>query len=283
MKNSFYAVVICIVFMGMISGGCSDKKPEEAIDSLSSDTISVDSLAGDSIDSLIANSPMPKAADALFDDFFFNFAANNKLQLERIVFPLHVKKDGKVTEIKKESWHMDRFFMHQGYYSLIFDNLKQLDIVKDTTVKSAIVEKIHLDKKTVEQFKFHKIRGAWMLVEIEDVALSKSKNSSFLAFYDRFSRDAAFQVKSLHEPVKMTVPDPDDDFKMMTGDIYPEQWVDYKPQILPKGLIYNINYGQTYTNKTQKVFVIRGIANGLETQLTFKKMGGAWKLTQFIN
>lgn len=226
---------------------------------------------------------MPKAADALFDDFFFNFVANHKLQLERVKFPLRVVTDGKVSQMQKNEWKNDHFFMRQGYYTLLFDNVKQLDVVKDTSVKDATVEKIYLSKKKIEQYKFHRIRGAWMLTEIETIALQKSHNASFLQFYDRFSRDEAYQLKSLHEPVKMTVPDPDDDFKMMTGDIYPEQWVDYKPQILPKGFIYNINYGQRHKGGNECVFVIRGIANGLETQLTFKKMSGGWELVQFIN
>lgn len=283
MRKSFFAVVFCIVFMGFVSSGCSDSKPEAAPDSLSVDSLAGDSADVDSIDSIISETPMPKAADALFDDFFFNFVANRKLQLERVKFPLRVVTDGKVSQMQKNEWKNDHFFMRQGYYTLLFDNVKQLDMVKDTSVKDATVEKIYLSKKKIEQYKFHRIRGAWMLTEIETIALQKSHNASFLQFYDRFSRDEAYQLKSLHEPVKMTVPDPDDDFKMMTGDIYPEQWVDYKPQILPKGFIYNINYGQRHKGGNECVFVIRGIANGLETQLTFKKMSGGWKLVQFIN
>lgn len=45
-------------------------------------------------------------------------------------------------------------------------------------------------------------------------------------------------------------------------------------------MIYNIIYGQKYTESTQKIFVIRGIANGLETQLTFKRVNGKWMLTK---
>jgi len=76
-----------------------------------------------------------------------------------------------------------------------------------------------------------------------------------------------------------TGPDPDDDFGTMTGTLAPEQWPSFAPQ-LPRGLIYNIIYGQKYTESSQKIFVVRGIANGLETELTFKKRGGKWKLTK---
>ena len=47
---------------------------------------------------------------------------------------------------------------------------------------------------------------------------------------------------------------------------------------LPHDMIYNIIYGQKYTESNQKIFVIRGIANGLETELTFRRVGGQWEL-----
>src|SRR5574344_2660557 len=43
----------------------------------------VDTAAVDTMEMLISETPMPKAADELFDDFFFNYAANHKLQLKR--------------------------------------------------------------------------------------------------------------------------------------------------------------------------------------------------------
>ena len=37
---------------------------------------------------LFEDTPLPKAADELFDDFFFNFVSNPKFQTSRVVFPL---------------------------------------------------------------------------------------------------------------------------------------------------------------------------------------------------
>ena len=42
----------------------------------------VDTAAVDTMEMLISETPMPKAADELFDDFFFNYAANRKLHEE---------------------------------------------------------------------------------------------------------------------------------------------------------------------------------------------------------
>ena len=66
--------IVLGVFVGMVcfsSVGCSGKKPEP-VDSDSISAIS-DTTAADTLDQIIAETPMPSAADELFDDFFFNF------------------------------------------------------------------------------------------------------------------------------------------------------------------------------------------------------------------
>ena len=223
---------------------------------------------------------MPKAADELFDDFLFNFAASRKLQIKRVNFPLPVYRNGKVVKkIEKRHWKMEHFFMRQDYYTLIFDNRKQMNLVKDTTIDHVVVEKVFYKTHTVQQFLFNRINGQWLMTSINYKPMYANMNASFLKFYGSFATDSAFQAEHLHNPVKFTGPDPDDDFSTMTGDIEPETWPAFAPQ-LPSGMIYNIIYGQKYTESSQKIFVIRGIANGLETLLTFKKIGGKWMLTK---
>ena len=52
--------------------GCSDKK-NSMTDSMSiGDSLTADTAATDTMETIIAETPMPKAADELFDDFFFN-------------------------------------------------------------------------------------------------------------------------------------------------------------------------------------------------------------------
>ena len=64
------AIVVCAVSFSSV--GCTDKKPT------ATDSDSVASVVGqevvDTMEQIIAETPMPKAADELFDDFFFNFA-----------------------------------------------------------------------------------------------------------------------------------------------------------------------------------------------------------------
>ena len=280
-KLSFISVLLALLTIVCFSSvGCTGKKPASDADTLASDTTVADTQAMDSTEKLIEETPMPKAADELFDDFVFNFAANRKLQLSRVHFPLPVYRNEKVVKtIDKKHWKMEHFFMRQDYYTLIFDNQKQMNLVKDTTIDHVVVEKVFYHKKTVQQFLFNRINGQWMMTSINYKPMYSNKNASFLKFYGKFATDSTFQAEHLHNPVKFVGPDPDDDFSTMTGDIEPETWPAFAPK-LPSSMIYNIIYGQNYNESNQKIFVIRGIANGLETELTFKRIGGKWMLTK---
>lgn len=265
----------------MFPTGCTDKRPAPA-DSAQSDTTALDTSSTDSVESVIAATPMPKAADELFDDFIFNFAANKKLQLKRIVFPLAVYQNGKLEKkIEKNQWRMEHFFMHQDYYTLIFDNNKQKELVKDTTIDHVVVEKIFFKKSLVQQFAFNRIDGQWKMTSIGYKPMYQNNNASFLKFYKRFAVDSAFQVRSMAPEVSFTAPDPDDDFSSINGVIVPQQWPDFKPGLIPSGVIYNVIYGQTYTESNRKIFLIRGIANGMEIEMVFKRFGKIWKLVKF--
>lgn len=277
MKKGVVLVVAVCLLMVMWTTGCTDKKPV-AVDTLVVDSFkNADTIAVDTMDKLISEQPMPKAADELFDDFIFNFAANRKLQMARIKFPLKVVDGENTTFIKKADWKMEHFFMEQGYYTLIFDNHKQMGVVKDTSINNVVVEKVYLKKERVEKYMFERIRGRWMLTSILNNAMYHNTNASFLAFYQKFATDFDFQIESLNNPVMFTGPDPDDDFSTMTGEIAPETWPAFAPE-LPSGFIYNIMYGQKYVEGDQKIFVMRGIANGMEMELTFRRIDGTWKL-----
>lgn len=280
-KLSFLSVLLAVLtVVCFTSVGCSDKKPAQVHDSTSVDSVIADTQTVDSTEKLIEETPMPKAADELFDDFVFNFAANRKLQMKRVHFPLPVYHNDKLVKtIGKRAWKMEHFFMHQDYYTLIFDNQKQMNLVKDTAIDHVVIEKVFYAKKKVQQFLFNRINGEWMMTSINYKPMYSNMNASFLKFYGRFATDSAFQAEHLHNPVKFVGPDPDDDFSTMSGDIEPETWPAFAPQ-LPLGMIYNIIYGQKYAESNQKIFVIRGIANGMETILTFKRVHGKWMLTK---
>lgn len=263
----------------LLAFSCKGNKAGDSSDSVDSDSVATDTTAVDTMEQLISETPMPKAADELFDDFFFNFAGNKKLQSKRIKFPLEVINGETKKMVEKGQWKMEHFFMRQGYYTLIFDNRKQLEIVKDTNINHVIVEKIFLKRHVVTSYIFDRLNGQWMMQAVKTEPLHKNNNASFLQFYQRFARDTAYQVAHINSSVKFVTDDPDDEFKKMTGLLTPETWPAFAPQ-LPGQVIYNIIYGQNYKESTNKLFVLRGIANGLELELNFRKIKGRWLLTE---
>ena len=274
MKRFLFAIVASVLLMLSCTGGKTQRAEEPQPDSVAD---SVDTTPIDTLELLIGETPTPKAMDELFDDFVFNFSANKKLQMDRIVFPLTVRKGDKTETIEKKKWEMERFFIRQGYYTLLFDNENQMQLMKDTSITQAIVEKIMLKKNLVKDYVFNRIRGAWMLREVREMAISENMNASFLDFYQRFVSDMAFQKKSLNSRVIFVGPDPDDDFSVMEGIITPDTWEAFAPQ-LPSKLLYNIIYGQPEPVGNEKIFVMRGVANGLEMELRFKKVNNRWLL-----
>ena len=274
MRKVFGAFFACVLLMFSCTGKQAQRVEESVTDSVA-DTL--DSVPLDTLEQLLSEIPTPKAMDELFDDFLFNFAANKKVQKALIIFPLTVHKGDKDEQIDKNKWEMERFFMRQGYYTLWFDNDAQMELAKDTSINQAIVEKIQLNKDLVKDYVFNRIRGAWMLREIRETKIAENINASFLAFYQKFSSDKAFQVKSLNSLVKFVGPDPDDDFNMMEGLITPDTWEAFAPE-LPKKTIYNIIYGEPKSMDNEKIFILRGISNGQEVELRFKKVGERWLL-----
>jgi hypothetical protein len=278
MKRFFIAIAAGVLLMFSCTGNRSGQGGEMPEDSVAD---SADTVETDTMELLITQTPMPRAADAMFDDFLFNFLANKRLQKERIVFPLRIFKDNKVEQMEERQWQMEHLFMRQGYYTLLFNDEQQMALMKDTAVSEAIVEKISLAKNQVKDYMFRRIRGAWMLCEVRVNEVDQNVNASFLKFYQKFASDSAFQVKSLNETVQFVGPDPDDDFNMMEGVITADTWEAFAPK-LPAKSIYNVIYGKPQKEGINKIFLLRGVANGLELELRFKRAGDKWLLMKMM-
>ena len=65
----------------------------------------------------------------------------------------------------------------------------------------------------------------------------------------------------------------------MEGIITPDTWEAFAPE-LPSKMIYNIIYGHPKHEGNSKIFVLRGIANGFELEMTFYRKKNNWKLVK---
>ena len=277
MKRCFIAFMFAAGLLASCSDGGKKSLPIHLGEETDTTNVSADSASLQ--DELIAGEPMSVAVDELFDDFIFNFASNRRLQMERIKFPLMVIAGDKTDSISRSKWKMEYFFMKQDYYTLIFQSQQEMEQLNDTSLQEAVVEKIFLDDDLVRQYHFSRRSGRWMLYEIRDQLLPRNPNAAFLAFYKQFVADSLFQHESLAAQIDFSGPDPDDDFQQIEGMITPDFWDAFRPDF-PMGMLYNIVYGHPQSPTGQKILVLRGIANGLEVEVTFQLQHGRWKLVK---
>lgn len=271
-KNMMLFFAVCLLLTA-----CRESKREEQDSTNAELADSIDSkneLKAETSD----NEPMPAAADELFDDFFFNYASDRRQQQERTLFPLPIMEGQDTTYLKKRQWKMEAFFMKQDAYTVIFDSPQQIALLSDTTVANTIVERFDLDASRVEQYFFSREQGHWMLHAIRRQPLHDNPNAQFLRFYRQFTSDSVYQRHSLAEQIEFSGPDPDDDFSTIDGMITPDFWEAFRPD-LPQHILYNIVYAHQDPAALQKVFLLRGIANGLEVEMTFR-FRGRWRLTK---
>jgi hypothetical protein len=117
--------------------------------------------------------------------------------------------------------------------------------------------------------------------EVKWQDLPRNANAQFLRFYEQFAADTVFQHQSLADQIVFSGPDPDDDFSTIDGVITPDFWEAFRPE-LPQHILYNMVYGRQDPAATHKILLVRGIANGLEVEITFRLHKGRWKLTKLL-
>ena len=273
MKKGWMAIMIILLLTACAGGGRKGSVQEAEADSTATEPTDSAAMADE-----VA---MPVGADELFDDFFFNYASDLRQQRERTVFPLTVTDGKNVRKVQRKEWKQEPFFMNQDYYTLIFDSPAQMDLARDTMVADVTVERIYMDEGRVEQFLFSRCSGRWMLHEVKWQDLPRNANAQFLRFYEQFAADTVFQHQSLADQIVFSGPDPDDDFSTIDGVITPDFWKAFRPE-LPQHILYNMVYCRQDPAATHKILLVRGIANGLEVEITFRLHKGRWKLTKLL-
>ncbi len=225
--------------------------------------------------------PKPIQADELFSDFIFSYATDDRLQRQRTRFPLPYYKGDIPLKIGKEEWKHDSLFADQSYYTLLFDNEEDMDMIGDTVPASVQVEWIFLKSKEVKRYYFECIKGMWMLEAINLRPMEKGEEESFVEFYERFASDSVFQRRHLATPLKFVTLDPDDEFSILETTLDVDQWFAFRP-ILPADKLSNINYGQKNEDLSDsKILKVNGIGNGYSNIFYFRKRGGEWKMYKY--
>lgn len=262
---------------------CENKRAR--IDPFVSITKSIDSLmtGKDTLDN-----PLPadtvvevQKADGPFDDFIYNYASDENLQLRRIKFPLPYYNIDTPSKIEKEDWKHDCLFTNQNNYTLLFDKEDDLDVVGDTALNSVQVEWFFLKTGLAKRYYFERIKGLWMLEAINLRRIEKGKGDDFFSFYYRFATDSLFQRKHIAQPLRFVTIDPDDEFSILETTLDIDQWAAFRP-VLPEDKLSNINYGQENKDDSNtKILKVNGAGNGYSTIFYFRRRGMHWELYKY--
>lgn len=290
-KRTFACRFIVIVELFMMLYSCqgrpasSHQKQEQQV----ADSLLLDSLlqAEDTLvlDELTEVMPLPTTVDELFDDFLFNFDQSNRLQRQRIRFPLTVvEADGQRHSINRPDWHHHYLLLHQDVCAAFWQNTSDMELSRDTTLVHARLEHIFLHSRVVESFLFSRdtLSGQWYLEEQQKNTFDHSPLASFLNFYQRFATDSIYQRQHLAHTLHFRSADEESDYEVIEGTIDADQWTEFAPE-LPQDVLVSINYGQPYTNAKRIVMQLRGLSNGLQNLLRFQCEDGRWRLTGFEN
>lgn len=271
---------LCLILCGMWTS-CKGKMDIPLEEVLEDDTLEAETETRDSIPEEELVIP-PKKADELFDDFAFAFMKNPYFQKERTNFPLPYTIDKERKHIDRKAWTFDKMYSEEEVYTLIFDNIKEEAMAKDTTLKSVTVEEINIDTHRTKAYRFKKTGGEWRLIAMEEKELGESENSDFYGFYQRFATDSTFQRAHIEDPLPFSTFD-DDIFEVVDGVISADQFQDFAPK-LPKQKITNILYGQGFRNSRFRILSIRALSSGMESNMQFRKNAdGEWMLTRLEN
>lgn len=266
----------------------SCKNPKTGIDTFSTITAMVDSAQIREVDSLDTGLtevlPEPVDADELFDDFIFYYATDTLFQRQRTVFPLPYYKADAPLKIEKKYWKHDPLFADQSFYTLLFDDEKDMELVGDTSLTSVRVEWIFLKTQMMKRYYFERSKGMWMLeaVNLRNIAADGEDNlQSFISFYERFAVDSVYQREHIHSPLKFVTIDPDDEFAILETTLDLDQWYVFRPS-MPADKLSNIDYGQKNEgNSSTKILKVNGVSNGYSNIFYFRKKHGEWELYKY--
>ena len=277
-------LIIGICLLGCLTSCGGGKKNTDAHEEQMEWADSIEAMADSLLVEEVEEEPViPATADESFADFLYNFALDKRLQLRRILFPLPYYMDNQKDSIMKEDWVHDPLFSQQEFYTMLYDNLDDAELEKDTASTSVRIEWIDLKQKKMKRYYFERLYGWWKLEAIDDATMPKEDNGQedFYEFYERFANDSLFQAERVADPLPFVAPDPEDEFQILETTIQKAQWFTFQPK-LPNEFLTNVNYGQRLNlNSRTRIIELRGFGNGFSNTLYFRCRNGEWRLTRF--
>ena len=232
---------------------------------------------------LVVEEVIPASADESFADFFYNFASEPKFQKSRVVFPFSFYKGKDVERIQRDDWKYDPLFSREQAYTVLFDSEEDMELEKDTSLRSVQVDWIYLNEEKIKRYYFERKQRSWFLeaANIEKLTREEDGKEDFFDFYKKFSCDSVFQSERLASPLAFVTVDPEDEFQILETTLDEGQWFAFRPPMMKERLT-NVHYGQPEKkNSDRKIMEFKGFGNGFNNTLYFSRRNGLWKLVKF--
>lgn len=215
-------------------------------------------------------------ANANFTDFAYQFGFNSNFQKSRTKFPLEFDNLGSVTTINENKWIADKLYSNLESFTEIGNGLN-----KNSKSNERVFSWIKLKSGISKNYYFKKENDHWFLVKIdvkkEPVSADKE---NFFTFLSKFCSDSAFQKKHIKFPIDMTFLD--EDFNEINEQGNLDDW-NYTKFYYNSDSISTIYYdfNRNFENTDTRILEINGVENGVNAQLTFKRIRNSWKLIRF--
>lgn len=271
-----------VVLMASCRGGKKRMDPFVALtEQIDSVAAVADSAVADTF--LVAEEEVPASADESFADFFYNFASEPKFQKSRVIFPFSLYKGKEVVRVRREDWKFDPLFSHEPAYTVLFDSEEDMELEKDTSLRSVQVDWIYLNEEKIKRYYFERKGRSWFLeaINVEKLVHENDGKEDFLDFYKKFSCDSVFQSERLSDPLAFVTADPEDEFQILETTLDDGQWFAFRPP-MTEGRLTNIHYGQPEQKDSDvKIMEFKGFGNGFSNTLYFSRRNGLWHLVRF--
>ncbi len=261
---------------------CKDSKMTNVFDTdEEAEEDSIEAFVGDTLHLFEEAEEPPVAVDELFSDFLYEFMGDSRFQHQRIVFPLPCRQGEDVKSLSKQEWDTFNRLDGEDVFAVIYERVQDLELQKDTTIKSVAIERFVLNGHEVEKYDFNRRNGKWMLTDLKKKRLEDMPNGDFLHFYAQFMEDSVFQRESLAPSIRVVLTSEDGEEAPEVDEIDADDWFEMARELpLPQNALVNINYGQTCLGQNRKTLLLQGLSNGMQMQFKFNKNGSGWQLKE---
>lgn len=280
-KTLFVCITVLVLLLSCGGSGRGESGNLSGADTLYADSIEL--LAMNDTLELFEEEVLPKSADELFNDFFYNYASDEDFREIRTTYKPELAEADTALANSASSSVAFRELVVKDFYAVVYEREEELAFQKDTSLSEVFVERMNLDVGLVEQFDFRRYDGTWVMRGFSRTTVDDTPNSDFLAFYSSFSADSVGRFDNVAEPLKFVVTAEDDESEDEIVEMNLEEWMEVSSDLpLPSHEIINVNYGQTCISSNNKLLLVVGISNGLSLKYRFVKQGGKWMLVEVV-